>query len=195
MNVPPTTDWAPQFQFTKRFWVGCAVVLLAVSFLVVTLIQANDARALAANPVTVQATVLEVRETGPTFGTTGPPDFHITYQFAVFDQVLRMERKVPKAFARTHPVGTLWPIRVHQNDASIHDLYGGETRNTAWDYVAVTALMAVFGAVFMLSGGNLAALRARKHNTPPKFAGIIRARATRNCLPVRTALRSTACTY
>lgn len=161
MTTPPPPDWTPQFQFTKRFWVGCAVLLLSVIFLVVTLFKANDARTLAATPVTAQATVLEIRETDPTFGTNGNPDFHITYQFAFADQILRMERKVPDGFARSHPVGTNWPIRVHQNDASIHDLYGGETRNTALGYLAITVLLAGFGAVLMLSGGNLAALRAR----------------------------------
>ncbi|MBT8410387.1 MAG: hypothetical protein KJP02_01145 [Octadecabacter sp.] len=54
MTRPPDPDWAPQLRFTLRFWVGCAVVLLSVSFLLVAALALRDARALNARGVPVR---------------------------------------------------------------------------------------------------------------------------------------------
>ncbi|MBU2993440.1 hypothetical protein Q4555_00380 [Octadecabacter sp. 1_MG-2023] len=40
------TDWTPRPSFTRRFWVGCAVVLFSFSFLVAALIGFTRADAM-----------------------------------------------------------------------------------------------------------------------------------------------------
>lgn len=161
MNRPVDTDWTPQFAFTKRFWVGCVTMLVATSFLVIAIVTALDARALAQNPRTLTATVVDTHEVGSSFGAASDPKFKITYQFRFDDQALRMTRTVPEAFFRAHPIDATWDIQVHSTDPSIHDLYAGETRSRAWGFIAVFAILAGIGAAFALSAGNLNALRAR----------------------------------
>lgn len=160
MNTPDHQDWTPQFRFSKRFWVGCAVLLLSVSFAVLAGLKARDAKALSASPIFVEATVIEARQTTPTDASEDSTQ-KITYQFVYSDQFLTFERSVPIDFFQTHPEGTTWTIRTHLSDPSIHDLYEGETRKTAFGFVAASVFMALIGAVFMLAGGNLSALRAR----------------------------------
>ena len=105
MNRPVDTDWTPQFAFTKRFWVGCVTMLVATSFLVIAIVTALDARALAQNPRTLTATVVDTHEVGSSFGAASDPKFKITYQFRFDDQALRMTRGVLSRTSDRRDVG------------------------------------------------------------------------------------------
>lgn len=150
------TEWAPKFQFNRRFWMGCAMLVLSVSFAIVSLLQFGDARDLAQNGITTQATVTNANS-GP---NPDDPRFEITYEYDL-NGALTETQTVPETFFRSHPTGTTWTIRVHPDDPTLKDIYPGETRNTGWGFVAVSAFMALIGALFVLSGDNRAALRAR----------------------------------
>ena len=154
------TNWAPRLNINKRFWIGCAITLLSFSFFVVTLLQAQDAYSLARYGVPVQATVIDTRIVESANSEANNPKFHLTYSYASNDQPRTHERSVPEPFFRAHPIGTVWDITVHPDDLSRHDLFDGQTRTTAWGFLAASLFLAVLGISLALSRGNLAVLKS-----------------------------------
>ena len=155
------TEWTPRLHLNKRFWVGCAVLLLGISFLIATALQSRDVRALARDGVPALALVIDSTERAPADNSGDSPTFHITYTFTANDQTITNERRVPDRFFQTHPIGTTWTLRVHPDDASLHDLYPGETKRNTWGFFAVSTFLIAIGAFFALSGAPLSAIRSR----------------------------------
>lgn len=154
------TDWTERVSFSRHFWVGCAAVLLSVSFIVVMVLQSADARRLAASNTIITATVIDQTEIRRRPDQT-EVSYVLEYQFEFANQQVTYRRTVPEPFFWAHPAGTTWPIRVHTKDADLHDLYDGETRNSTWGFLAFAALLAAVGARLALSNGNFSALRSR----------------------------------
>ncbi|MCF2872813.1 DUF3592 domain-containing protein [Octadecabacter sp. G9-8] len=167
MNSSGDPDWAAQFTFTKRFWLGCAILFMSAVFATVTVISAGDARRLARHNIEIPATVLDHRFIAQNSARDGKGTHFITYSFTWNNQTIANERAVPQNFHNSHPVGHSWMIRIHPDAPRIHDLYDGQTRTTAWGHLAISLLMGLFGLFFGLSNGNLAALRARMRSTAP----------------------------
>jgi hypothetical protein len=154
-------SWTPKMNFTKRFWIGCAITLLSFSFFVVMLLQVYDARSLTRDGVPAQATVIDTRIVENAPSGTNTDKFHLTYRYPSNGQTRTHERSVPETFFNTHPTGTVWTITVHPDDTSRHDLFEGQTRTTAWSSLVASLLLAVFGISLALSSGNLTALKQR----------------------------------
>ena len=155
------TDWSPAPSFTRRFWIGSAIVLLSVVFLAVSAVQWANARALAAHSITVTALVTETRVATNTSGTSRGKTHYVSYEFEHGGTVQSFERSVPATLFETFPTGRSFPLRVHPKIPRIHDLYPGETGAQIPGFIVVSLLTLAFGLGLVLSKGNLAALRAR----------------------------------
>ena len=156
------TQWTPQPTFSRRFWVGCGVLILAVTFAFTSLFLAFQARALAADAVVTSATVTDTR-IAPSFSGKDPnPSYFITYSFETDGTPIEAERGVSEAFFAAHPIGQTWDISVVPDAPHIHDIYIGETQKNAWSALYISCLTAIFGLWLGLSNGNLAVLKARR---------------------------------
>jgi hypothetical protein len=122
-------------------------------------LQSRDAYRLARDGTLVEATVTDARIA--TSETSDRSKHFLTYTYSRNGQTITNERAVPTRFFQTHPIGTAWTITVHTDDPSQHELFDGEMRQSALSALIFSALLALFGALLALSGGNLNAQRHR----------------------------------
>ncbi|MEL6958286.1 MAG: DUF3592 domain-containing protein [Pseudomonadota bacterium] len=150
--------WQDQTPLGRGFWIGCAIVLLGIVFLMTSVVQVFNVRALAAHGITIQANITHTRVYEGDRGTS----YHLQYEFTLDGTSYTYDRTVPEDVFETFSAVQTFELDVVPDRPRIHDIYEGQTRAEIGGFFAVSVLTILFGLWIAFRGGTLHRLRTKR---------------------------------